>query len=40
MTQRRTPTWLKVTLWSLGIIVLGVAMYFHLTQGGGPGRHL
>ncbi len=40
MTQRTTSTWLRIMLWALGGTVLLVLLYFHLTQGGGPGRHL
>lgn len=38
--QRKMPTWLKITLWTMGGIALAVMLYFHLTSGGGPGRHL
>jgi hypothetical protein len=40
MTERKGPTWLRITLWTLGIAVLLILLYFHLSQGGSPGRHL
>ncbi len=40
MTQRKMPKWAKILLWTAGILVLGALMYFHLTSGGGPGRHV
>ena len=37
--RRTMPTWLKVTLWTLGALALALMLYLHLTSGGGPARH-
>ncbi|MFA5944311.1 MAG: hypothetical protein WC876_07595 [Candidatus Thermoplasmatota archaeon] len=40
MMAAQGKKWLKVVLWTLGIALLLVGLYFHLMQGGGPARHV